>query len=113
MAVRGALRHLVTLQNPTEVADLDGGYTTDWDLALVHPSQVYAAIRTATSSDMERFVASTVQSASRLIVEMDYHPDVTTQTRITFGERLLQVTGIENVDERNRYLILACTEVIT
>ena len=74
---------------------------------------MYCAIRSSTSSDMERFVATTVQAAARRIVEMDYHPQVTTKTRIVFGSRVLQITGIDNVDERDRELILACVEVVT
>jgi head-tail adaptor len=107
----GALRHLVTLQNPgVAVADGEGGYTEV--PASLSPSQVWASIVPATGREMERVavVANTVETAATHIVRMRYHPGVTIKTRVLFGGGTLFVTGMENVDERNVELILVCTK---
>src|SRR5262245_29722394 len=105
---RGSYRHLVTLEGPTSTADGDGGYTQAW--ASLSPATMYAAIRPATARDLEHLVTNTVEGMASHIVEMDYHSGVTIQTRITFGARVFQVTGIQNPEERNISLALACVE---
>lgn len=106
----GEQRHLVTLQTPTAVvATSEGGSTQLW--ANLSPAHVYAAIRPATARELERTTAGTTQSTATHIVTLRYHPQVTTQTRILFGSRVLLVTGVSNVEERNRQLILTCVEI--
>lgn len=108
----GALRHLVTLENPgAAVPDLDGGYTQTW--MPLSPSQVWASINPATARDLERLVASTVQSTASHVIEMWYHAGVNTKTRITYGTRVFQVTGVQNPEERNIELRIAAEEVVT
>lgn len=106
----GALRHAVTVQNPLPpVKDADGGYTTAWaDLA----TQWWASIQPATVRSLERAVAGTVVSAATHLVRMRYLPGVTTATRILFGTRVLNVTGVQNQDERNIELVLVCEEAV-
>jgi head-tail adaptor len=111
MAMRGMKRHLVTLQNPgVDVPDGRGGVTNVPE--YLTPPTMYAAIRPATARDLERSVANTVQSTASHIVELDYHPQVTTATRVLFGSRVLQVVGVQNPDERNVDMVLACEEVV-
>lgn len=118
----GALRHLVTLENPGAlVPDGRGGYTQAW--TGLSPSQVYASIMPATARDLERQVASSVQATASHIITIRYHPGVTTQTRITKGPRNIDdtlpagsrefiVTGVQNVEERNIELRIAAEEVV-
>lgn len=112
MATRGQKRHLVTLEKPgPPVSDNDGGYTNP-PVAL-SPSSMRAEIKPATARDLERSVANTVQSTASHIVTMDYHPQVDTTTRLLFNGRTFQVTGVQNPEERNIELVLACEEVVT
>jgi SPP1 family predicted phage head-tail adaptor len=111
MATRGQKRHMVTLQNPgADVPDADGGYTQTW--TALSPSPVYAEIKPATARDLERVTANAVQSTATHLVSIDYHSGVTTETRVGFGTRVLQVTSVQNPDERNIELLLVCTEVV-
>lgn len=72
-----------------------------------------AEIKRATARDLERLVANTVQSTATHILTMDYHPQVTTKTRVTFGIRVFQVTAPPiNPDERNIDTVLLCTEPV-
>lgn len=117
----GHLRHLLTLENPGVAVPTSEGYTQAW--TALTPAKVSAEIKPATAHDLERRVASTIQSNASHIVTMRYLPGVTTQTRLTkgprnsdgtlpAGSREFSVTGVQNTDERNIELILACQEVV-
>lgn len=115
MATRGEKRHLVTLQNPTgpPVPDGDGNYTQMYETF----STRYAAIQAATARDLERVTAGTVLSTATQIVTMDFHPDVTTETRLSWTDpagraHAANVTGVNNPQERCIELVLVCVEVV-
>uniref|UniRef100_A0A6M3J723 Putative head-tail joining protein n=1 Tax=viral metagenome TaxID=1070528 RepID=A0A6M3J723_9ZZZZ len=107
----GSLRHQVRLETPTETADGDGGYTTTW--ALLDPPVVWAAIEPASQQRLERVVANAVSSDTSHIVTIRYHSGVTTKARVVFAGRTLSVVGVQNVQERNEILMLACVEKVT
>jgi SPP1 family predicted phage head-tail adaptor len=105
----GALRHSVILENPgPSIPDGDGGFTQSWAPNL--PSPVWASITPATSRDLERLVAASVQSVATHVIRIRYHANVTTATRVTYGARVFEVTGVQNPDERNIELVLVCQE---
>jgi SPP1 family predicted phage head-tail adaptor len=106
----GALRHRITLQTPTSVADGDGGFSDTWATLAAN---VPASIAPATAHDLERVVAGTVQSSATHLVTIRYLAGVTTKTRVVFGSRLFSVTGVQNPDERNISLVLVCQEIVT
>lgn len=117
----GLLRHEITLDQPTNVPDNEGGFTQAW--APLSPPTVRAEIRPATAHDLERVVANTVQSQATHVMTLRYHAGVTTQTRVTrgprnadgtlaAGSREFQVTGVQNLDERGLTTLLACREVV-
>jgi SPP1 family predicted phage head-tail adaptor len=119
----GTLRHSVTLERPgAAVPDADGGFTQTW--TALTPATVWAEIKPATARELERVVASAVQSTASHLVTIRYHPEVTTETRITkgrrnangslaSGSREFHIQGVQNPDERNIALVLVCTEVVT
>lgn len=118
----GALRHLVVLENPgAEVPDGDGGYTQVW--TPLSPAQVWASIMPATARDLERQVASTVRSTTSHVIHLRYINGVNTSTRIRkgplnangtvpSGTRIFNVTGIQNVEERDIELRIAAEEMV-
>lgn len=106
----GALRHLVTLENSTPAADGDGSYVPVY--AELSPARVWASIEPATARDLERVAAGTVISSATHLLRCWYHPQITTQTRITYGSRLFSVVGVQNVEERSRELVIAAVEVV-
>lgn len=104
-------RHLVRLQNPgLAVPDGDGGYTQTW--TDLNPPTVKVQIRPASARDLERVASGTVLSTATHVVTGPYHPDVTTQTRVVFGDRTFNVIGVSNIDERNIEMVLTCVEVV-
>jgi head-tail adaptor len=107
----GARRHAVRVQNPgPAVADGDGGYSQTWtDLV---PATWQVSIVPATSRNLERVTAGTVLATASHVVSGPHHQGVTTQTRILFGARVFQVTGVSNPEELNRETIAICEEVV-
>lgn len=112
MEAIGSRRHNVTLDNPgPSVPDGEGGFIQA--RVELFPRHAWARIQPATARNLERVVANTVQSTATHIISMPFHPQVTTATRVTFGTRLFEVTGVQNPEERNIELVLACHEVVT
>lgn len=110
MALTGKRRHRVRLENPTNTADADGGFTVSW--GVLSPAVVNVSIEPATARSLERLTASTVAADASHIVEMPYHAGVTTKTRLSFKGRILQVVGVQNPEERNVSLVLVCVEQV-
>ena len=108
---RGAYRHIVTFEAPgVLVPDGDGGYTQGW--GPLDPPTWYVAIRPATARDLENSTAGTVTTTASHIVIGDYRPDVTTTTRLIHEGRQFEITGIANLEERDRTMHLFCEELL-
>jgi len=98
MATRGAQRHLVTFENPgPPVPDGEGGYTSTW--TPTSPASWWVSLRPASAKELG--MAGTVLTHASHLVEGDYHPGVTTQTRLVFEGHIYQITSVINVDLRN------------
>lgn len=104
--------HRISLQNPgPAVSDGEGGFTQSWfDLV---PAAVWCSIVPATQRDLERLAAGTVIATASHVVTMPYHPQVTTQTRLTFNGRTFYVKGVATPEERQIVTIALCQEVVT
>jgi head-tail adaptor len=108
----GRLRHLVDLRDPgTRTKDGKGGYTDPYDEKL-SPSTWYCSIDPATPSVLERTVAATIEAKVTHVVTGRYHAGISTKTRLTHRGRFLFVRAVQNVEERNRELVLLCEEVL-
>lgn len=55
------------------------------------------------ASDGTRIVATRLRGR--------YHPEITVDSILVYGERELFVKGVQNVDDANRHLVLYCEEV--
>lgn len=107
----GERRHLVALANPGQaVPDGDGGYTQVYE--PLDPTHMYVSIVPATTKDLERITSGTVLSMASHVVSGPFHPGVTTKTRITFGDRTLNVVGVMNPEERNIETVMLVAEVV-
>jgi head-tail adaptor len=97
------------------VSDGDGGFTQTY--APLTPPALWGEIKPATVRDIEQLASGTVLSAATLLVFVPFHPDVTTQTRVTWTDNAKRshtanVVGLVNVDERCRELVLGVVEVV-
>jgi len=109
---RGARHHLVSLEQPgPPLPDGHGGFTATY--VALDPPTMYAAIAPSSAADMERSRADTSLAVATHLVTMDFHPQVSTQTRLVVPEgRVLHVTGVRSPDFRGIDLELSCTEVV-
>jgi len=107
----GEYRHLVTLENPgNPIPDGDGGFTEGY--APLTPPVMWASIAPATATDLEHNAAGTVLSTASHIIRMAFHPEVTTETRITYASHVYQVTGYHNDELRDLELVITAEEVL-
>lgn len=107
----GAYRHSLALEAPTRATDGDGGYTSTW--AALDPSPVWGAVEPATAAALERRIGAAIEAKVTHLVEIRYHDQVTTKTRVVLDStRYLYVRGIQHVDEGREVTVLACEEVI-
>ena len=58
----------------------------------------------------EYFAARQVQAETSHKVTMWYRPGVTSEMRVVFGARVLEIESVLNVDERNIELQLMCVD---
>lgn len=98
----GTLRHTVTIQQKSSVQDSFGALINLWtDVASV-PAAVQPL------RGMERSAAKQTQADADIKVIMRYRTGITTTNRIKFGDRLLDIEAVVNIDERNRTLEILC-----
>ncbi len=112
MMQSGQLRHRVQIQYDENhgTPESDGGpQTASWVTLGTRWANVLPL------SGRERFTAKQVQSDVTHKVEMHYDPTVATKPvyRLLYGDRVLEIDSVVNVDERNRKTLLMVKEVVT
>jgi len=96
---RGERRHIVTFETPGDpVRDGEGGFTYTW--TSLTPAGWYVSIRPATARDAEAALAGTLITHVSHVVTGDYHPGVTTGTRMVFNGQVYEVTSAIDDDAR-------------
>jgi head-tail adaptor len=108
---RGRSRHLVTFQAPTRTVDADGNYVEHW--TDLDPAAWFVSIEPATTPDLERVAAGTVISSASHLVRGDFHPGVTTESRMLFETQVYAITGVVNVEMRGIAMICGAVQVVT
>jgi len=102
----GERRHAVTIEQPTASnPDAYSERTTSWSN---YATGVWAGIDSQGSREVER--AQQTREEVTHVVKIEYDSGVTVDMRIKFGSRYLDIAGVQNTDERDRELVLACVE---
>ena len=102
----GALRHQVTVQQVSEAQSTSGAVTRTWSTFAT----VRAEIRPIRGS--EREVGNQLLADATHTVRMRYLSGLTPKMRILHDSRILEITSIANLFERNREYELTCQEVL-
>jgi head-tail adaptor len=111
MATAGSRDHRIVLKNPSPpIPDGVGGFWYDW--IPLNPPEVDAEIRVAAAHGLERDQSQTTLASTAILVTMDYHPEVTTHTRIWWERGEFNVTGVRDVDLRGVTHELTCEAVV-
>ena len=101
----GRLRHRIEIQRATEGRNQHGGVEEDWQPIATR----WAAIQPFRAREL--FAAQQVQSQVTHRIWMRYFEGLQSTDRIKFGQRIFNIDGIRNIDERNRELEVFCMEV--
>lgn len=108
----GAMRHKITLQRQTRVADGGGGFGVTW----ADVDDVFADIKAP--SGRERFFGDKIEQNISHVVTIRFRNDISQKYRIKYARTreaettttYLAINAILNKDYRERYLELLCTE---
>jgi head-tail adaptor len=104
--------HRVQLQNPgPPQPNGDGGSTQTW--GDLDPPFLWMAIVSSAGGIEQRAARAegSTLSVAMYTITGQYHPQVTTLTRLLFNGREFHVNGITNVTERGIEMQLSCTEL--
>ena len=101
----GQLRHRVTLQSKTEARNDYGEPEHTWS----DEATLYAKVDPLSAD--ERTDAQQVGSQRTHKVTIRYRPGVTSEKRLRFDGRTLNITSVINPLEYDRWLELECEEV--
>ncbi len=103
----GRLRHSITIEQPPVTQDSTGGVYGDWTTFRAVKAEVIPA------GGSERDMGGGYQAQSGYVITMRYVSGVTTVMRVNFNGKRMNIDNINNVKERNRVLVLTCTEGVT
>jgi SPP1 family predicted phage head-tail adaptor len=100
----GVLRHLVQLQEKAKTPDGGGGNAVAWS--------TYASVwgRMEPKSGNEPLEAGRLQAQITHELTIRYHPTVSTEHRVFFKNRPMQIRSILNMEERGRWMVLGLEE---
>ncbi len=94
----GDLRHRVTIESAARTSDDAGGSTTEWQTV----AEVWAAIWPRTVA--EAFVLDRIAGTASHDIWIRYRSDVTPDMRIRFGDRIFDILGAIDVEDRGAWL---------
>lgn len=104
MARIGQLRERVTIQTPVKVSTTGGGSIETWsDVTTV-------SARVLPMQGREMFAREQLHEEITHKVTIRHRSDVTTDQRLVWGSRVLNIESAVNLDERRRYLTMTCRE---
>jgi SPP1 family predicted phage head-tail adaptor len=98
------MKRRVTIQSVSRLSDGQGGYTESW----ADGDTVWASVDPSTG--YQKFQAMQMQEPITHKIVMRYRPDVTTATRLRYGDRVFDVAEALDVDEDGRFLKIKAVE---
>jgi SPP1 family predicted phage head-tail adaptor len=101
----GKMRHRITIEQKTKVSDGAGGYTESWVPFVTVSSSIDPV------SGKEYYEAQQTQSSVSHKIRIRYKSGVLPSMRINFKGRIFAIESVINWEERNRDMMLMCSEV--
>lgn len=108
MPQAGRLRHRVTIQQASVSQQASGAPVRTW----ANVATVWAQVRTQSGGEQRNEGADQVVAALYYAVTIRYRAGLEPTMRVLWGSRVLEVTAIQEPDNRQRSLTLMCTEVV-
>lgn len=100
----GRLRHRITIENPVESPGAYNEARFIWQKLI----DTWASVKPL--QGREYFASQQAQSEVTHEVMMRYCEGITPRSRVVFGERVFDIRGVINTDERCIELKLMCVE---
>lgn len=100
----GKLRHRVRIQVATESISQSGSVSTDWRNVESRWAEISPIAGGEQVQGEQRIASKTHQ------VRLRYFDGLTTQHRLLFGTRVLEIVSINTIDEIKREMVLDCRE---
>jgi SPP1 family predicted phage head-tail adaptor len=94
----GDLRHRVAIESVTRTSDGAGGSTTEWHAV----ADVWAAVWSRTAG--ETFTLDRVAGTASHDIWIRYRSDVAPDMRIRLGNRIFDILGAIDVEDRGHWL---------
>ena len=103
----GSLRQRIIVQHQSGTTQDEFGHTiVNWTTFLE------ADARVAKLRGLERYAQQQTTSTADITVTMRYRDGIDTKKRILFGERILDIESVIDVEERKIKLELSCKEAV-
>ena len=103
--------HLVGLEHAAATPDdPEGGYTPTYD--PLDPPTWYCSIQAATARDLEQISGGMTTTQATHVLRGPYHPQLTPACRITFRDRVFEVTSVQDRDQQQVDLDVVAVELI-
>jgi SPP1 family predicted phage head-tail adaptor len=101
------MRSRVTFQELLNTSDGQGGQSESWTNLSSNPT-VWCYLRPTRSH--ERYFSQQIQYQRTHVAIVRYRTDLTNEMRMNYDNRVFQIKGIRNPDERKAFLILDLEE---
>jgi SPP1 family predicted phage head-tail adaptor len=102
----GPMRNRITIEAPVETQATDGSVITAWETF----STTWASVEPLIGK--EYFAQQREQATVSHKIRMRHIAGITHKMRIAWGTRLFEIESVLNVGERNREIVLMCSEAI-
>jgi head-tail adaptor len=100
----GELHHKVKIQRPIESQDATGALKQTWVTFI----ETYVGIDPFGGG--EKWADANLASTNVFKMKLHYVKGITTKMRVSHDGRMFDIQNVENVEERDRVLILKCME---
>lgn len=101
----GQLRQLVEIQRNVPTINAIGESVDVWTTVDRQRAKIVNLLGS------EAMLGNQVNATAPVVITMRYTPTVIVEARIKYGERLFDINDIDNVEERNRMLIISAKEL--
>lgn len=101
----GMLRHVMDVETSTVARDAVGEPIETW-ASVAH---VRAACESL--SGKELLIGAQVNAAADTKITVRYHPEIVPEARMRWGSRIFDINHVNNIENRNRWMVLTCQEL--
>jgi SPP1 family predicted phage head-tail adaptor len=104
-ATAGELRQRFEIQKNTPVRGTTGEPVDAWSTI----DEIWGKIEQA--KGQERWMSPQVTATAFFKITVRYHPEINVARQLKMGDRIFDINEVNNVEERNRWMVLTAQEL--